>query len=186
MQQALDFLLKAMQGEHVKGREGAWSKCPSLPYSLVVCRMSVAEKASWELVCHLNLSLSTEIQVFLYNTCVAWQRLKNHLNCVCKKFCSFLESITLSFLGGSGGGGVDVLAVILTGFRESVIFQLFVMGYEDLNCLYKLCHYFPKGSIIQDQAAQVAFTGMSACDLKEKLDFLKEIQQGKFKIICLS
>ena len=107
------------------------------------------------------------------------------MNCACKKFFSFLESITLSFLGRSGGG-VDVLAVILTGFRESVIFQLFVMGYEDLNCLYKHCHYFPKGSIIQDQAAQVAFTGMSACDLKEKLDFLKEIQQGKYKIIRLS
>ena len=105
MQQVLDFLLKAMQGELVKGREGAWSKCPSLPYSLVVCRMSVAEKASWELVCHLNLSLPTEIQVFLYNTCVAWQWLKKHLNCACKKFFSFLESITLSFLGGSGGGG---------------------------------------------------------------------------------
>ena len=95
---------------------------------------------------------------------------------------SFLKSITLSFLGG-----LDVLAVLPTGFGESVIFELFVMGCEDLNCLYKHCNnYFPADSIIQDQAAQVTFTGMSACDLKEKLDCLKEIQQGKYNIVCLS
>ena len=103
-----------------------------------------------------------------------------------KSFFHFWKALRCLFWGGVGGGGVDVLAVILTGFRESVIFQLFVMGYEDLNCLYKHCHYFPKGSIIQDQAAQVAFTGMSACDLKEKLDCLTEIQQGKYKIVHLS
>lgn len=106
--------------------------------------------------------------------------------CLQKVFFIFGKHYAVFFGEEWGGGGVDVLAVILTGFRESVIFQLFVMGYEDLNCLYKHCHYFPKGSIIQDQAAQVAFTGMSACDLKEKLDFLKEIQQGKYKIIRLS
>ena len=82
--------------------------------------------------------------------------------------------------------GLDVLAVLPTGLGESVIFQSFVMGCEDLNCLYKHCHYFPTGNIIQDQAAQVTFTGMSACDLKQKLDCLKEIQQGKYKIVRLS
>ena len=98
-----------------------------------------------------------------------------------QKVFSFLKSITLTFLGG-----LDVLAVLPTGFGESVIFLLFVMGCEDLNCLYKHCHYFPTDSIIQDQAAQVTFTGMSACDLKEKLDCLKEIQQGKYKVVRLS
>ena len=136
--------------------------------------MSVAEKASWELVCHLNVSLSTEIQVFLYNTRAAWQRLKNYLNCACKKCFHFWQALRCLFLG------LDVLAVLPTGFEESVIFQLFVMGCEDLNCLYKHCNYVPTDSIIQDQAAaQVTFTGMSACDLKEKLDCLKEIPQGK-------
>lgn len=95
-----------------------------------------------------------------------------------------MKSIKLSFLGG--GGELDVLAVLSTGFGETVIFQLFVMGCEDLNCLYKHCHYFPRGSIIQDHAAEVTFTGMSACDLKEKLDCLTEIQQGKYKIVHLS
>ena len=37
--------------------------------------------------------------------------------------------------------------------------------------------------MIQDQAAKVTSTGMSACDLKEKLDCLKEIQQGKYIIV---
>ena len=98
-----------------------------------------------------------------------------------QKVFSFLKSITLTlFLG------LAVLAVLPTGFGESVIFQLFVMGCDDLNCLNKHCHYFPTGSIIQDQAAQVTFTGMSACDWKEKLDCLEEIQQGKYKIVCIS
>ena len=39
-------------------------------------------------------------------------------------FFSFLKSITL-FLGGGGGGGKDILAVLPTGFKESIIFQLF-------------------------------------------------------------
>ena len=179
------FFFKAALGEHVKGREGAWSKGPSLPYSLVVCRTSVAEKASWELVCHLNLLLSTGIQVFFYNTGGAWQRLKNYFNSACKKFFHFWKALSCLFFWG-GGGELDVLAVLSTGFGETVIFQLFVMGCEDLNCLYKHCHYFPRGSIIQDQAAEVTFTGMSACDLKEKLDCLTEIQQGKYKIVHLS
>ena len=87
------------------------------------------------------------------------------------------------------GGGKDILAVLPTGFGESIIFQLFVSGCEDLNHLNK--HYrigiFPLHSIIiQDQATEVTSTGMSARDLKEKLDGLKEIQHGKYKIVHLS
>ena len=59
--------------------------------------------------------------------------------------------------------------MIPTGFGESVIFQLFVMGCEDLNCLYKYRHYFPTDSIIQDQAAQETFTEMSARDRMRQL-----------------
>ena len=44
----------------------------------------------------------------------------------------------------------------------------------------------PLQSIIQDQAAEVPSTGMSASDLKEKLDCLTETQQGKYKIVHLS
>ena len=40
--------------------------------------------------------------------------------------------------------------------------------------------------IIYDQAHEVPSTGMSACDLKEKLYCLKEIQQGKYGIIRFS
>ena len=100
--------------------------------------------------------------------------------------CGFNPLHNFFFFLGGGVRCLVVLAVLPTGFGESVIFQLFVMGCEDLNCLYKHCHYFPTDSIIQDQAAQVTFTGMSACDLKEKLDCLKEIQQGKYKIVHLS
>ena len=54
--------------------------------------------------------------------------------------------------------------------------------------LTSIIDIFPLHSIIiiQDQAAEVTSTGMSAHDLKEKLDSLKEIQQGKYKIVHLS
>ena len=45
-----------------------------------------------------------------------------------KVFFIFGKHYAVFFGGEWGGRGVDVLAVILTGFRESVIFQLFVMG----------------------------------------------------------
>ena len=64
------------------------------------------------------------------------------------------------------------------GFEESLIFQLFELRCKDQNHLHKHCCYF--------QADEVPSTGMSACGLKGNLDCLKEIQQGRDNIVCVS
>ena len=69
-------------------------------------------------------------------------------------------------------------------YQLSVLFLLFVLGCEGWNCLCKLCHYFPVAIHDSGSSSQkVTSTGRSACDLKEKLDCFKKIQQGKYIIV---
>lgn len=142
VQQALFFFFKAALGEHVKGREGAWSKGPSLPYSLVVCRMSVAEKASWELVCHLNLLLSTGIQVFFYNTGGAWQRLKNYFNSACKKFFHFWKALSCLFWGG---GRVRCLGSVINWIWRNCNFSVICYGMRGSELSLQALSLLPQG-----------------------------------------
>lgn len=137
------FFFKAALGEHVKGREGAWSKGPSLPYSLVVFRMSVAEKASWELVCHLNLLLSTGIQVFFYNTGGAWQRLKNYFNSASKKFFHFWKALSCLFFWG--GGRVRCLGSVINWIWRNCNFSVICHGMRGSELSLQALSLLPLG-----------------------------------------
>lgn len=75
------------------------------------------------------------------------------------------------------------MAVLPAGFGESLILQIFVLKCKDQNSLCKhYNHYFPvkKQNSGLIKAAEVTSKGMSVCDLKEKLDYVKEIQQGMY------
>ena len=84
------------------------------------------------------------------------KRLKNCLNHAHKKLFKELSLIRFSISVFIFENHCTVFAVLPTGFRESV--SIVVIS--------------PLQSIIQDQAAEVPSTGMSASDLKEKLDCL--------------
>ena len=74
-----------------------------------------------------------------------------------------------------------------TQFRVSVFFQLFVWDAKTGTVFASIIITSLLQSIIQDQArdqaAKVTSRGMSTCDC---LDCLKEKQQGKYIIVCVS
>ena len=71
----------------------------------------------------------------------------------------------------------DVLTVLPTGYRKSLIFQSFVVAKELLNsakaCVLVIC---PLTSIIQDQIAEAKALGITCVSLHD----LEEVKQNTF------
>ena len=71
----------------------------------------------------------------------------------------------------------DVLTVLPTGYRKSLIFQSFVVVKELLNsakaCVLVIC---PLTSIIQDQIAEAKALGITCVSLHD----LEEVKQNTF------
>ena len=77
----------------------------------------------------------------------------------------------------------DVLDVLPTGYRKSLIFQLLVLLAKRAGYSAPLLVITPLVSIINDQIMEVEAMNLTACNLAQKLDSLQDIEGGKFEVI---
>ena len=84
-------------------------------------------------------------------------------------------------------GGLDVFAVLPTGFGKSLIYQAFVQEKRNQNDMSTVVILSPVKSIVADQIKEMKELGISAVELNPNdTDMLTKISEGKFAVVLTS